>query len=415
MNERHVIVIGGGVIGVCTALWLARGGAKVTLLEEKELAAGASFGNAGLISLGHPPLPRPGLVLKSLKWMFDPTSPLLIVPRLDPALWTWLVRFARACSRKQFDRSMKLIAALSHASRGLFEELAEREGLEFELRRTGYMDVYRTPAGFERAAEEARLIRSHGIDERIISAEEAREREPALREGLAGAIWHNDGGFASPASFVTQAAARAAHYGATIRTRTSVARMLTQDDDVIGVRTLSGEEIRADTVVIAAGIWSSRLARTAGIHVPMQGAKGYHVHVPQLEPRMRVACNLGESFVVATPIEGQIRLAGTLELSGVNHNLRPERVAMLTKQASDFVPGLRGLPVLSTWCGLRPCTADGLPVIGWAPRTRGLYIATGHAMMGFWLAPVTGKIASEEILGRGCEIDLAAARPARFA
>lgn len=415
MRNERTVIIGGGVIGVCTAHSLARRGRSVVLLERGEIGRGASFGNAGLISVGHLPLPRPGLVLKSLKWMFDKTSPLLIVPRADPALFAWLARFARACSHSALARNMQTIGAMSRATMPLFHRYADEYGVDFEYRRTGYMDVFRTRAAFDHACADAEMVGKLGIREEAISGDEALRREPALLPGVAGAIWRADAAFGNPHRFVKGVAESARALGAEIRTSVPVDDIEVEKGRVVGVRTSDGELVEADTVVLAAGAWSTALARTARLRVPMQPAKGYHLMIDQLTPTpLTVACSLGEVFVAATPIDGGVRLAGTLELSGLNHAMRQERLDMLRPGAAKFLNGVGKAGTGASWCGLRPCAADGLPVIGWSDKVDGLLVNTAHAMMGFWLAPVSGELAAQMVCGEEPMVDCEPMRVSRL-
>lgn len=408
------MIVGGGVIGVCIAHSLARRGRSVVLLERSEIGRGASFGNAGLISVGHLPLPRPGLVLRSLRWMFDRTSPLLIVPRWDPALLWWLVRFARACSPAALELNMRTIAAMSRQTIPLFDQYAGEFGVEFEYRKGGYMDVFRTEQSFEHARTDAEMVRALGIREEPITGDEARRREPALLPGVAGAIWRSDAAFASPYPFVTGVARSARSMGVEIRENTPVVSVERRAGRAVGVRTTDGELVGAQTVVLAAGSWTTDIARAAGVRVPMQPAKGYHVMIEQPSPNpLKIACSLGEVFVAATPMDGALRLAGTLELSGLNHDIRPERLNMLTPGAAKYITGVGSSRVLGSWCGLRPCTADGLPVIGFSRSTTNIFVATGHAMMGFWLAPVTGELTAQMICGENPSVDCGPMRVGR--
>lgn len=410
-GPKHVVVVGGGVIGVCSAYFLARRGCRVTLLEADEIAGprAASFGNAGLISIGHLPLPKPGLILRSFKWMFDRTSPLLIVPRPEPSLLWWLWGFARACSERQLEISMKAIEELSRGTMELFDHFAREERVNFEFRSGGYMDVFRTEEGYRHCQMEAEFLHRYGMRDEPIPGDEARRREPALLPGVAGALWHPDSGFAVPGDFVKGVAEAARRYGAEIREHAAMEEIEFRGGRAGGVRLKDGSVVEGDVVVLAAGSWTTGLAKKAGLRVPMQPAKGYHVTLaPPSDPALlpRIACSLGEAFVACTPMNGRIRLAGTLELSGLNLDIRPERLTMLPERAKHYVAGIEGATIESSWCGLRPCTADGLPAIGWSPRKAGVFVATGHAMMGFWTGPITGRVVSEAVLGEKTCVDL---------
>lgn len=414
-HTDRTIIIGGGVIGACIAHSLARRGRSVILLERGEIGRAASFGNAGLISVGHLPLPRPGLILKSLRWMFDRTSPLLIVPRMDPALWWWLIGFARACTHAALERNMRTIGDLSRGTRALFDEYATKYAVDFEYHTDGYMDVFRTHAAFDHARADSELVAKLGIRENPITGDEAIRREPALLPGVAGAIHRSQAAFANPHKFVTGVVESARSLGATIRTAEPVEEIVVEHRHAVGVRTRSGELIEGSTVVLAAGAWSTAIGKRVGTHVPMQPAKGYHVMLDQPHPTpLRTALSLGEVFVAATPIDGALRLAGTLELSGLNHVMRQERLDMLQPGAAKYIAGVSDSRVRSTWCGLRPCAADGLPILGWAPKTRGLLVATGHAMMGFWLAPITGELAAQIVCNEAPSVDCDPMRVSRL-
>jgi D-amino-acid dehydrogenase len=172
--------------------------------------------------------------------------------------------------------------------------------------------------------------------------------------------------------------------------------------------------VEGDRLGLAAGSWTSRLARDIGVRVPLQAGKGYHVNLSGLPVRPGTTSVLAETFVAVTPLDGGLRLAGTVELSGLNLRIAPHRLARLSAGARDYLRGIDEARVESTWCGLRPLTPDGLPAIGWAPRARGVFIATGHAMMGFLLGPLTGRLVSEALLDGRLSLDAGAMRADRF-
>jgi D-amino-acid dehydrogenase len=177
-----------------------------------------------------------------------------------------------------------------------------------------------------------------------------------------------------------------------------VVRVLVTGGKCLGVELASGDRIESDRVVLAAGAWTDQLVAATGVRIPLQAAKGYHLDLVSLDPPLRTACVLTESYVAVTPLADSMRLAGTLEFSGLNHRLVPRRMDMLLRGATSSLPSVAGATILSRWCGLRPCIADGLPVVGWAPGITGLFIATGHAKMGLTLGPITGRLVSESIL-----------------
>ena len=414
MSESHTVIIGGGIVGICAAYFLARRGAAVTLLEQDTIDDGASTGNAGLISIGHAPIPRPGLTLKAIKWMFDSTSPIYIPPRLDLDLMRWFWGFRRACGRKQFRHSMDILTAHGRPAGECIRQLVEEEKLDCEYRPRGQMDVFRTEEGLKEGEKEAAMMRDYGYEVEVLDGDELRHREPAFRDDVIGAVLFKDRAFANPGKFITELADRARQRGAVIREPNEVVKLLIENGRCAGAVTRNGERIRGDAVILAAGSWTTSLLRQVGLSIPMQPAKGYHVNLSQPEPCMETACVCAERFVAVTPMAGGLRLAGTLELSGINHRIVQQRVDMLRRGARLYLRGIDETRITEQWCGLRPCIADGLPIVGWAGKVDRLFIATGHAMMGFALGPLAGRIACECVLGDEPSVDITGLRADRF-
>ncbi len=446
---RHTVVVGGGIVGACSAYYLARRGQRVTLLDRDRSFASASAGNAGIVALGHLPMPRPGLARQVLRWMLDPDSPLYIPPRLDIGLIRWFWRFQRACNRRQVEHCMQTLARLGHETILCWEDILATESIECDWRRGGWLDVFRTEAGRQQACEDAAVVARFGFDVAQLDGPALRAREPAFGGQVLGAVDYQESAFLDPARFMAGLSRCLAKRGVTIRvlggspaatgagapaptprdttdssslrnrvTRTPAGfeevRLLVAGRQCWGVQ-LAGEEIiQADTVVLAAGIWTEQLAATVGVRVPMQAGKGYHLDLVMPEPPLRTACVLTESFVAITPMSDRLRLAGTVEFSGINERLVQRRADMLQRSAVVCLPAVGQVEILSRWCGLRPCTADGLPVVGWAPGVAGLFIATGHAKQGLTLGPITGRLVSECLLEGVPTLPLAALGPERF-
>lgn len=416
-TERHILVVGGGVVGVCCAYFLAKRGTRVIVLERDQIGRAASYGNAGCIAPSHPPINKPGRVRQALKSLFDPLSPLYVAPTFDPALARWLWSFSRTCTEKHVEYSMKILGPLGHASRALFDELIETEKLGCWFRREGYYEIYLTELGLESAKKEIRMLSHYGFHPEVVPGAELRKREPAINDYVVGGIFYPEAATIDPYQFVLEMAKRAEQYGATFRTTSEVISLRNVNDRVQGVRLQNGDSIEADSVVLTAGAYSVPLLRKHGIRFPLQAAKGYHRDCeskPGGAPLLGQACVLGENMVFCTPMDGFVRFAGTLELSGVNHEIRRPRLEQLTKAAGRYFRTMGDAVVKSEWCGLRPCLPDGLPAVGAVSRYPGLFVATGHAMMGLTLGPVTGKLISECVLDGSPSIDIAALRPDRF-
>ncbi len=405
------------MIGVCCAYFLAKRGARVTVLERDQVGRAASYGNAGSIAPGHPPINKPGRVRQALKSFFDPVSPLYVAPRFDPALAKWLWSFSRTCSEKHVEYSMKVIAPLGHASRALFDELIQTENLHCYFCRGGYYEIYLTERGLKSAEKESRMLSRFGFDPGVLSGAELRKREPAINDRVVGGIFYPQAATINPYQFVLEMKERAERHGAEFRTTSEVLSLHTGNDRIRGVQLQNGESIEADSIVLTAGAYSVPLLRRVGIRFPLQAAKGYHRDCeskPGGAPLLTHACVLGENMVFCTPMDGFVRFAGTLELSGVNHDIRRPRLEQLTIAASRYLKTMEDVTIKSEWCGLRPCLPDGLPAVGAVSRYPGLFVATGHAMMGLTLGPVTGKLISECVLDGSTSIDITALRPDRF-
>lgn len=414
----RVVVVGGGVIGVCTAYYLAKGGARVTLLERREVGDGASFGNAGVIAPGHPPITRPGRIKQVLRSLFRPLSPIWVAPRLDPALMAWLWTFARHSTERRVAEAMRTLAPMGRLSLRLFDELMAEEQLDCYYRHGGYYEVCLTETAWRAADKEAEFVRSFGFRAEVVSGSELREREPRLNEKILGGVFYPEAATVHPYRFVLELAERARRLGVEFQTGGETTEVLLEAGCARGVRLASGEELLADVVVIATGAYTAPLARRLGLPLPLQAAKGYHRDALPRDgegPLLRAPCVLAETLVFCNPIGPVTRFAGTLEFSGVNHEIRRPRLEQLTRAARQYLTGLEEIRIVSEWCGLRPCLPDGLPAVGPLGRVRGLYLATGHAMAGLTLGPATGKLLAEYILAGAPSLDIAALGPDRFA
>jgi len=387
------------------------------VLERDQVGKAASYGNAGSIAPGHLPINKPGRVGQALKSLFHPLSPLYVAPRFDPALAKWLWAFRRKCTEEHVEFCMRTLGPLGHASRALFDELIQAEKLLCWFCRDGYYEIYLTGRGLESAKAESRIILRHGYHPEMVAGEELRRREPAINDDVVGAIFYPEAASINPYQFVLEMAKRAERYGATFQTATKVAALHTLDGRVRGVELENRELIDAEYVVLATGAYSVPLLGKLGVRFPLQAAKGYHRDCGSTTgegPLLSHACVLGENMVFCTPMDGFVRFAGTLELSGVNHQIRRPRLEQLTNAAARYFRTMQDSTVKSEWCGLRPCLPDGLPAVGAVSRYPGLFVATGHAMMGLTLGPVTGKLIAECVLDGSPSMDITALCPDRF-
>lgn len=383
--NREVVVVGGGAIGVCSALELARRGASVTLLERgPKLASGCSAGNAGLICPSHSaPISNPASLRNGIRWMWKRDSPFYLRPR--PAVLPWLARFALAA--RHAEEGTRVIRALSNESLELHAQLGEELDTSFE--RSGTLNVYSTDETLQAGAAEAERS---GLRFDVLDAGETQELEPSLMGPVVGSVRYPDEARVDPELFVAAAGRAAEAAGVEIRT---------------GVEVRSLAELQADVVVVAAGAWSKELVR-----LPLEGGKGYHIDFERSPDDPRRPTWLQETWTIATPLHGKLRLSGTLELAGLDLSISQPRVDAIRRGGDRWFRGLAARTVTETWAGLRPCLPDGLPAIGWLDgRT---LVATGHAMKGVSLAPVTAKLVGQLVSGEQPGHDLAPLDPKRF-
>ena len=405
-----VLVVGGGAVGVASAYELARAGATVTLLERgATLAWGCSAGNAGLICPSHAaPLATPAALRAGLRWMLRRDSPFYLRPR--PATLPWLLRFVAACTPDHAKRGTLLLRELSEASLARHAEYAGC-GVPTGFERRGILNTYESAAGFQAGQRDAAALTRSA---QVLSGTAARRMEPALGDSVAGAIYYPEEAHCDPRQFVEAVGGAAVAAGVDVRLGHDVTGFRVADQRVAAVETTEGT-FHPAIVVLAAGVWTAQLARSLHLPLPLTGGKGYHVDVLPAENDPRVPVFMQESRVIATPLPNRLRLAGTLELAGHDLGLDPIRIAALRRAAARVLPAVTtARPVREVWAGLRPCAPDGLPMIGRAVPWRNLILATGHAMLGLTLAPITGVLVTELVQNERARLNLPSLSPDRF-
>ena len=410
----NILIIGGGVIGVSTAYFLAEKGASVTLIEKGDVAAGSSYGNAGLVCPCHSvPLPAPGALTQGVKWLFNPESPFYVKPRLDADLLAWLWRFQSFANRKAYDRAVPLLRDLMRASLDLYQTIIERENLACYFEKSGGLVLYRTAAGFEHGQKETAVLQNHGLQMKLLSGDEVRQMEPLACPEIVGGIHYQEDAHLTPHLFVQGLAQAARSRGANLLTQTELLEFTLDGGRITAVTTTRGT-FRPEQLILAAGVWSSPLARQLGLKLPMQPAKGYSVTIKRPSPSPQTHLHLGEAKVIATPMGPYLRFAGTLELAGYDLSINRRRVRAILRAADDYLTGMEEKEIVEIWRGLRPCSPDGLPYIGRSTRVNNLIIAAGHAMLGISMGPITGQLAAELAAGERPSLDLAAFDVERF-
>jgi D-amino-acid dehydrogenase len=410
-------VCGAGVIGLSCAIFLRERGYDVTVLDrETRERDGCSFGNSGLIVPSHfEPLASPGRLRRAFRWMFDSGSPFYMRPRLDAAFLGWTLRFMRAANARHVARSAPVMRDLLLESRRLYGELARRTDNAIGLVTRGMLMLCTTPHGFEeeaRAAEHAQALR---IPAEVVSPSRAAEIDPGIRMAIAGGVFYPLDSHLSPPKLMAVLLQLADEAGVRFEWSTAVTGWRVSRNRIDALRTAQGE-IEADEFVLASGSWSPLAVRPLGIRLPLQPGKGYSITLQHPRRVPQLCSVLSEAAVAVTPIGSALRFGGTLELSGLEGPFRAERVASIVRAVTRVFPELKPEDFSGTpaWSGLRPCTPDGLPYVGRFGRYPNLCAATGHAMMGVSLAPVTGQLVAQILSGEQPTLPVAALDPDRY-
>lgn len=413
-RKIETLIIGGGCIGTCSAYFLAKKGKHVTLVEQGRIGEGCSYGNAGVIALHHIiPLAAPGVMMQGLKWMSNPESPFYIKPRFDLKLFGWLWKFALACREAPTHKAMPVMRSLTQASMDLYDELAANDGAAFHFKHKGSIMLFKNPTKYQSACEEFRHVKQYGVESKPLDLAGVRELEPNAGPRIAGGIYCPQDGHLNPSEFLKQLAQRAEQQGATISTSTEVLGFETRDGRISNVQTTRGDFV-PEQVVLAAGSWSVGLASQLQLDLPIQPAKGYSITMKTAERDNAMPLLLSESKVIVTPMGGILRFAGTLELAGMDFSITQRRVRAVQRAVGEYLTGMDKFELQEIWRGLRPASADGLPIISRSQRWTNLVIATGHGMQGIALGPLTGKLVAQLICGETPSVDMAALNASRF-
>ncbi len=415
MRMKHVVVIGGGVIGLSAAVECLRRGHRVTVIEKSPARRGASFGNAGMVVPSHfIPLAAPGMVALGLKWMWNSESPFYIQPRLDLDLVRWALRFWRASTRGHVERAAPLLRDLHMASREAYVRLAESE--DFGLVKKGLLMLCQTQHALDEEARTAEMARALDVPVEILDARQTAALDPGITMNIIGAVHFPKDCHLQPERYVAAQEQRIRVGGGELLWDAEVTGWLREGGRLAAVQTTAGE-VAGDEFILAGGAWSTGLVRDLGLRLPMQAGKGYSVTVPHPVERAQICSVCVEARIAVTPMGEAMRFGGTMEIAGFNEGINPRRVSGILKAASRYFP--KFLPEhfagLQPWSGLRPCSPDGLPYLGRTRAAENLIVATGHAMMGLSLAPVTGELAAQIVDREPPRFDLILLSPDRYA
>ncbi|MBD0284991.1 MAG: FAD-dependent oxidoreductase [Flavisolibacter sp.] len=409
-------VIGGGIIGLCSAYYLQKSGWEVTVLDKTDLSDNCSYGNMGMIVPSHfVPLAAPGIVAQGIRWMFNKRSPFYIKPSLSWDLISWGFKFIKSATVQNVEKAAAPLLNLHLYSKKLYEELQQEPGFDFGLENKGILMYYKT----ERVAEEERHLaqkaQSMGIDAVILSKEQVQALEPNRILNILGAVHYRCDAHLYPNKLIAQFIQYLKSSGVTIRGNNPVQQLIIENRRIKKVITASGE-YEADIVVIAGGSWLAQLAKMAHITIPLMPGKGYSFTDNNPLKKLNVPAILCEARVAITPMNGYMRYGGTMEIAPVSNKINLKRVEGMVASVSEYFPDIKlSMPEeKDIWYGFRPCSPDGLPYLGRSNKIDNLIIAGGHAMMGLSLGPASGKVVADLVNENQTEVDIKLFAPERF-
>ncbi|MDN5696402.1 MAG: FAD-dependent oxidoreductase [Rubrobacter sp.] len=393
----HVAVIGAGMPGLATAWFLQERGVRVTVLESERVAAGSSWGNAGWLPPAlTTPLPEPAVLRYGIRAALNPASPVYIPPRADPRMLRFLLGFARHCSERSWRVAMSAYAPLNRRSLAAFDALAAGGVAEPVQEAQPFLACHVSIGDQKAMLEELRHVRGAGqeVEYEALTGDEARELEPALSGAVGAAVRIGGQRFINPVRYLQALADAVRARGGDLREGVGV-REVRDEGSKVAVQTTSDEVLDFDAVVLANGAWLNQLARPFGVRTLVQAGRGYSFSVPVEHvpagpvyfPVQRVAC---------TPLGDRLRVAGMMEFRAPEEPLDPRRVAAIVDAVDPLFRGVDFEARTDEWVGSRPCTPDGLPLIG--PTNSGrVFVAGGHGMWGIALGPLTGELLAETI------------------
>jgi D-amino-acid dehydrogenase len=408
-----IAIIGGGIIGLCSAYYLRKSGYDVTIIEKKTIGDACSLGNAGYISPSHMiPLAAPGMVTAGLKWMLNSESPFYIKPKIDFKLFSWMWKFFKASNRQRMLAAVPILKDMAVKSHSLYHEICRDEKIDFELTDTGLLMVYNSESGRHHELEAMEIANKNGVKAIEVNL---NEYEPDMQINALGGIYYPGDSIIEPKQFTDKLTELLRELGVEIIENSGVENFNIKNGRIESVF-VEGLELEADLFLVAAGSWSEQLLNKASIDLPLQAGKGYSFTIenPKLKPKKPMI--LVEGRVAVTPFQNKLRFAGTMEINGLNEEISQNRINGIKKTIQNYYPeyDLTEIEKVDKWYGFRPCTPDGMPYIGKINTLENLYVNYGHAMLGITLAPISGKLIEQIISKKELDLDDRLIDPNRY-
>nr|WP_027166781.1 D-amino acid dehydrogenase [Mesorhizobium sp. WSM3224] len=414
-----VIVLGGGVIGVTTAYFLAEAGHEVTVYDRQPgPALETSFANAGEVSPGYAsPWAGPGIPVKAVKWLLMKYGPLVVRPAFDPNMWTWLLKMLRNCTAERYALNKSRMVPLAEYSRDTLKALREATGITYDERTKGTLQLFRKQKQLDGTGGDVEVLKKYGVPYEILDRDGCIAAEPALaavREKFVGGLRLPGDETGDCKMFTDKLAELCVARGVTFEYGSTIRRIVRNRNRLTNVLTDHGWK-SADAFVMAMGSYSAQFMRELGRPIPVYPVKGYSITVPiSNADAAPVSTVMDETYKVAiTRLGDRIRVGGTAEISGYDLRLHESRRRTLEYSVGDLFPGSGDLKAASFWCGLRPMTPDGPPLIGQS-EVANLYLNTGHGTLGWTMACGSAKVLADIMSNRVPEINARDLSPERY-
>lgn len=401
---KHVTVIGGGIIGLACAYYLKQEGHSVRVIEKNAVGDSCATGNAGYVTPSHfIPLAAPGMIKKGLKWMLNPESPFYIRPRAEMSLVQWLWKFNQHCNSTHVNKVKQTLYELCSESKRLHFEIAAKIGNSYQLKQNGIYVITQSESLLNEEREIVNQAQALGLNASEVTVQELHRQFPDLQLETLGGIYFSEDAHLQPGELLASLYKDLVSSGVEFNQYVKVQRYKVKKDRVVALElerasdgATSIEEV--DELVVAAGSWSPNLLQQLNIKVPIQAGKGYSITTNN-PWNIDTPIILSDSAVAITPFEKKIRFGGTMEFAGLDQTINRRRVKGILNSVKRFIPHFDIDQVNQdiAWSGLRPCTPDGLPLVGRVPKLGNVCLAAGHAMLGLTLAPITGRLISELI------------------
>lgn len=410
------VIIGGGIIGLCSAYYLTEAGHEVTIIDRSDLSDNCSYGNLGMIVPSHfVPLAAPGIISQGIRWMFDEKSPFYVKPSLSWNLISWGLKFMRSATAARVEKAGPFLRDINLLSRSLYEELKGLPGFDFSYERKGIMMYFKDPKTAEEEIHLAEKAKAMGLDVDPLSREAAQQLEPDIELNVLGAIHYKCDAHLYPNKLNQQLLQHLKKAGVRIVTGNPVTAVQKKNGRISSVD-VGDASIEADNFIAAAGSWLPEILKLCQVAIPLMPGKGYSFTIDQPSQSLQVPAILCEARVAITPMDGKMRYGGTMELGAVKNTVNMTRVQGIVESVPAYFPNLE-LPMPQkeqVWHGFRPCSPDGLPYIGYSSAYDNLIVAGGHAMMGLSLGPATGKLVAELAARQKTSVAIEAFSPDRF-